>query len=172
MSYFFSADEHYNHRNIIKYCNRPFDTVEEMDETMINNHNSVVGKNDTVIHAGDFTLLKHKRIIYEKYINRLNGTHVFLKGSHDYWLPWHKSQQVWEKQIGKHYIVVCHYAMRVWHKSHYNSFMLYGHSHGNLPTQGKQYDVGVDNNNFYPVSLDQVIDVMNTKPDNLNLIRR
>lgn len=62
--------------------------------------------------------------------------------------------------------------MKVWVRSHYNSFQLYGHSHGNLPTEGKQYDVGVDNNNFFPVSLDKIIEIMRKKPCNFNLIRR
>lgn len=59
--YYFTADEHYGHKRIIEYSNRPFETVEEMDETLINNHNSVVNVNDTVIHAGDFTLWKNVR---------------------------------------------------------------------------------------------------------------
>jgi calcineurin-like phosphoesterase family protein len=172
MDYYFTADEHYNHRNIIDYCHRPFDSVEEMDQTLIDNHNTVVGENDITIHAGDFTLLKNKKLIYEKYINRLNGTHVFLKGSHDYWIPWHKSQQIWEKKLGKHYIVVSHYAMRVWARSHYNSIQLYGHSHGNLPPEGKQHDISVDNNEFFPVSLKQIINIMKIRPDNFNLMKK
>lgn len=169
--YFFTADEHYYHRNILTYCNRPFNTVKKMNSTLIDNHNSVVNSNDIVIHAGDFALLKDRKKIYETVINKLNGKHIFLKGSHDYWMN-RNSITRWEKKIGKHYIVVDHYAMRVWARSHYNSFQLYGHSHGNLPTEGKQYDVGVDNNNFFPVSLDQIIEIMKTKPDNFNLIRR
>lgn len=50
--YFYTADEHYNHKNIIKYCNRPFSNVEEMDETLIANHNSIVNENDITIHGG------------------------------------------------------------------------------------------------------------------------
>jgi predicted phosphohydrolase len=54
-----------------------------MDTEIIGRHNEFVGSQDVVIHAGDFTLAK--RSIAEKYIKRLNGTHIFLKGSHDYW---------------------------------------------------------------------------------------
>ena len=54
--YFFTADEHFGHKNIIKYCNRPFKTVEEMDAVIIENHNKTVTNQDTVVHAGDFTL--------------------------------------------------------------------------------------------------------------------
>lgn len=168
MNYWFVSDEHYGHRNVIEYCNRPFYDVEEMDEALISNHNSVVKDDDLVIHAGDFTLWKNVEGIYKKYINRLKGKHIFLKGSHDYWLPWNKSQQIWEKKFPSCYIVVCHYAMHTWARSHYNSYHLFGHSHGNLELPGKRYDIGVDKNNFFPVSLKQITDIMKSKGDNPN----
>ena len=67
---FFTADLHLGHKNIIKYCNRPFSSLKDMDETIINNWNSVVGKNDTVYALGDLVFGFHK---YEKYLNQLNG---------------------------------------------------------------------------------------------------
>lgn len=170
--YWFVSDEHYGHKNIIEYSERPFETVEEMDNTLIENHNSVVQKNDITIHAGDFTLWKNIKGIYEKYINVLNGKHIFLKGSHDYWLQWGKSQQIWEKHINKHYFVVCHYNMRTWARSHYNSIQLFGHSHGRLKPTGQQHDIGVDNNNFFPLSSTQIISIMRNRNDNPNLIRK
>ena len=170
--YWFTADTHYGHKNILEYYSRPFSSVEEMDETLINNFNSVVKENDITIFAGDFTLIKNKSIVYKKYINRLNGKHVFLKGSHDYWIPRKNSITRWEKKIGKHYIVVDHYAYRVWPRSHYNSIQLFGHSHGNLEPVGKQCDIGVDCHNFYPVSFNQIIEIMRSRPDNPNLIRK
>jgi calcineurin-like phosphoesterase family protein len=172
MTYWFISDEHYGHEKIIKYCNRPFSSIEEMDETLISNHNSVVKEKDITIHAGDFTLWKNVEGIYKKYINRLNGTHIFLKGSHDYWISWKGSQQIWERNIfvdrKKYYFVVCHYAMKRWAKSHYNSIHLFGHSHGNLEPIGKQWDIGVDNNNFFPLSDVQIINIMENRPNNEN----
>lgn len=157
MRYFFTADEHYGHDNIIKYCNRPFRNVEEMDDEIIKRFNSMFTENDIVIHAGDFTM-KGKSVA-ENYIRRLkcpySGNHVFLRGSHDYWnkeLPY-----IWEKEINGVYVVVCHYAMRVWARSHYGSIQLYGHSHGKLEPLKNQWDIGVDNNNFYPVSLEDLL---------------
>jgi len=168
--YWFSADFHLGHFNIIEYTNRPFKTIEEMDETIINNFNSVVNKDDIIVHAGDFTLLHNKELIYKKYINRLKGNNLFLRGSHDYWLP-KTARHIFEKEINGKFVVVCHYAMRTWARSHWNSFMLYGHSHGRLEPIGKQYDIGVDNNNFYPVSFDQIIEIMKTRSDNPNFIK-
>ena len=148
--YFWTADQHFGHTNIIKYCDRPFDSVHEMNSTIINNFNSRVTKSDHTIHVGDFTFKNP-----EKYIKRLNGGHTFLRGNHDRWMG-KQYHDIWIKTIEKQTIVACHYAMRVWLKSHYGSWNLYAHSHGNLPPLGLQWDVGVDNNNFYPLSFEDL----------------
>lgn len=168
--YWFTADEHYGHRNIIKYCNRPFADIEEMDEVIIERFNSVVGKNDITIHAGDFTLIRNAERVYP-YVKRLKGNHIFLRGSHDKWLK-KSAPYMFEKQIEDEYVVVCHYAMRVWHRSHWNSWQLFGHSHAKLPPEGKQHDVGVDNNEFYPISFDEIKLIMELRPDNFNLVKK
>ena len=158
MKYWFTADEHYGHSNIIKFCNRPFSTVEEMDKAIIDNHNALVQKGDIVVHGGDFTLGKDAN----KYIEQLRGSHIFIKGSHDRWMD-KNSIQIWERTIEGIYVVVCHYAMRVWPRSHYGSWQLFAHSHGNLEPIGNQHDIGVDNNNFCPASFNQIRDIMDSK---------
>ena len=168
---FFTSDEHYSHANVIKFNDRPFKDVNDMNESLIRNHNSVVGVNDVTIHAGDFTLIKQKKRVWD-IINKLNGKHIFLKGSHDYWIPRKGSIQIYEKMFDNHYIVICHYAMHTWARSHYNSWHLFGHSHGSLNHFGKTHDVGVDNNDYYPVSMEQIIEIMKDKPDNPNLIKK
>jgi calcineurin-like phosphoesterase family protein len=165
--YFFTADEHYGHQNIIRYCCRPFQDTDEMDRELISRHNTVVGPGDTVIHAGDFTL--KNRGAAQEYIKQLNGSHIFLRGSHDDWLRGNSSD-IWKKTVEGNPIVVCHFAMRVWPGSHYNSLQLYGHSHGRLEPAGKQWDIGVDNNNFYPVSFRQLVEIMKYRPDNMGLL--
>jgi len=78
---FFTADSHFGHANIIKYCNRPFNSVDEMDETMVRRWNSVVEPSDVVYHLGDFALCKNG---YAKNIlNCLNGKIYLCRGSHD-----------------------------------------------------------------------------------------
>ena len=168
--YWFSADEHHLHGNIIKYCNRPFSSAEEMSEELIRRHNEVVGKDDVTIHAGDFAFVKTYQQAM-KIADRLNGKHIFLKGSHDKWVT-PAIHEVWEKRIDNQLIVVCHYCMRTWAASHYNSWHLYGHSHSTLAPIGKSWDVGVDNNNFYPLSFAQICDIMKDREDNPNLIKR
>jgi calcineurin-like phosphoesterase family protein len=152
----FTADEHYGHTNIIKYCNRPFSNVDEMDDSIIKNHNSVVDFTDTVYHVGDFTLRDSREA--ENYIRRLNGNHIFIDGSHDKWLDRHPRNRGYMIEI-KHngqLIIACHYAMRRWPRSHYGSWQVYGHTHGRLAPEGLQWDVGIDNNKFFPISFDNL----------------
>jgi len=167
--YFFTADEHYFHKNILLYAKRPFSSIKEMNEILILNHNSVVSPSDTVVHVGDFTLKKKEHA--HRILSKLNGNHIFIMGSHDRWLSKSTNYLKQFKVKGRH-IIACHYAMRVWPRSHYNSWLVYGHSHGNLPPQGKSWDVGVDNNNYFPVSFDELVNIMNDREDNFNLVRR
>lgn len=153
--YWFTSDEHFFHSNIIKHCNRPFESVLEMNEEIIKRHNEVVGENDEVIHCGDFAW-KSSFAHVQKIIEKLNGNHIFLKGSHDRWLKETHCHEIWEKMIDGQYIVCCHYAMRTWPRSNYGSFQLHGHSHGTLEPLKNQMDVGVDANDFYPVSFEQI----------------
>jgi len=62
--------------------------------------------------------------------------------------------------------------MLEWNKSHHNSFHLYGHVHGVVDNIGKTWDVGVDNNNFTPISLDEIREIMKNRPDNRNFLKK
>lgn len=181
VNFFFTADEHYHHwtdsdRNIIKYCDRPFGSIEEMHQTLILNHNDVVSNKDITIHVGDFSFGSKAKAM--EIVRQLNGSHVFVRGSHDKWLgklpksegALHYAGYLWERLIDGNYIVACHYAMRTWPGSHYNSWQVYGHSHGRLEPIGRQWDVGVDNNNFYPLSYEQLAEIMHKRPDNFNYV--
>lgn len=81
MKIFITADHHFNHKNIIKYCKRPFKTVEQMNEFMIEKWNSKVDKDDLVIHLGDFSFSDKEKI--KEIRKRLNGTIILIKGNHD-----------------------------------------------------------------------------------------
>lgn len=167
--YFFTGDEHYWHRNILKYCHRPFPNVEEMNERMIENSNSVVKPEDTIVHAGDFALCNSEQ--GREIIRRLTGHHLFLNGDHDYWSGKRRHWEIFRFKIEKEDLIVSHYCLRTWFKSHYNSWHLYAHSHGTLPSIGKSHDIGVDNNGFFPISFEQVRELMKDKPDNPNYIQ-
>lgn len=169
---FFTSDEHFDHHNVLKYCNRPFKDTNEMNSTIISNFNSVVPKNAITFHGGDFYLgsLNREQVNHE-IIARMNGTHVFMNGNHDKWLkndP--KIPDLLEIVIDGITIVLSHFCLRTWSKSHFNSWHLFGHSHGTLEPIGKSWDMGVDKNNFFPLSFDQVKSIMETRPDNPNLV--
>lgn len=172
MTTWVTSDQHYGHANIIEYCKRPFSNVDEMDATMILRHNEVVDKEDKVYIVGDFTLGDFK--MFSKYYYQLNGIKFFIPGSHDW--RWIESYSGWRDGIqhlceplltiesgidSRLPVVLCHYAMRVWDRSHYGSYHLYGHSHGNLPGIGRSMDIGVDTNNFYPYNLYEVLERLN-----------
>ena len=79
---FITSDNHFNHKNIIKYCDRPFDSVEEMNEAMIERWNETVSKDDVVLHLGDFC--KGNVWMIKQIRERLNGTIILIIGNHDY----------------------------------------------------------------------------------------
>ena len=158
MNTFFTSDLHLGHANIIKYCNRPFVSVEEMDSTMIANWNGRVGQNDDIYVLGDFAMGK---TAVPQLLSRLNGRKHLIWGNHDSKqtreLPqWESSQPYLEINLDKTHIVLCHYAMKVWNRSHRGSLMLYGHSHNTLPGSDQSCDVGVDAFNFVPVTLTEI----------------
>jgi calcineurin-like phosphoesterase family protein len=176
VSTWFTSDTHFGHANIIQYCNRPYTSLSEMDDVLVTNWNQIVRPNDMVYHLGDFTLGGEKEAA--PYFARLNGRISILPGGHDKgWL----SKDEYTSKSGhsivilpplvtiklqipglsqSQIIVLCHYAMRVWDRSHYGSWQLYGHSHCNLPQHLKSLDVGVDCWDYCPVSLEQVTEEM------------
>lgn len=83
MKYFIISDTHFGHANIIRYCNRPFASVEEMDKALIEKWNSVVSKDDTVIHLGDVGL--GSKTYIKNILSQLNGNKILIRGNHDNW---------------------------------------------------------------------------------------
>lgn len=167
--YFFTSDEHFFHKNILDYCKRPFSCLDEMHKTIIDNFNRTVQKDDITVHAGDFSFGNKKQT--KEIIKQLNGSHIFLRGCHDRWLS-QSAKYIYQKTFGEDLIVVCHYCMRTWKKSHYNSIHLHGHSHGRLKPIGKSMDIGVDNHYYYPFSIYEIKGIMANKPDNFNFVQR
>lgn len=171
---YFTSDEHYFHKNIIEYSNRPFNSLEEMHEVFLDNHNKIVSQKDTTYHLGDYSFDNNYDSVLD-FIMKFNGGHVFLNGSHDYWLKSRLTKYRDIIEINPHTqpIVLCHYCMLTWPKSHYGSWHLFGHHHGKFTENvGKSYDVGVDNNQYQPVSFDQIVEIMKTRPDNINLLHK
>jgi calcineurin-like phosphoesterase family protein len=155
---YFVSDTHFHHRNIIRYSNRPFDSVEEMNEALIVNWNSRVKPTDTVYHLGDVGFCNVEKL--DRIIARLNGRIHLTPGNHDKPAKritrWASVEHYREITIDRQLIVLLHYGMRVWNRSHHGSIQLYGHSHGNLPGNSQSCDVGVDCWNYFPVNLEEI----------------
>jgi calcineurin-like phosphoesterase family protein len=175
MQTFFTSDTHFDDEYSLAYFNRPFKSVDEMNQVMVEKWNSVVSDDDTIYHLGDFTLedIRH----FTKWASQLRGNIKILPGSHDG--PWLKefvatdkvqviaplvSLEFPELRAGEspQVIVLCHYSMQVWDRSNHSSWHLFGHSHGRLKGIGLSFDVGVDCTEFIPLSLETVASKMAT----------
>lgn len=165
---FFTSDHHFYHANVIKYANRPFENVEEMNEVMIQNINSLVGENDSLYILGDFAFAKDaKQVIHIRSRIKCKNVH-WIKGNHDKY-AFHSSvkphflsiRDYCEIEVNGQKIVLFHFPILEWNRGHRGAWMLHGHTHGNLkiPEQLKNKritDVGVDCWNFFPVSFEQL----------------
>ena len=110
----FTADTHFGHSNILRYCERPFDNIGEHDLALIDNWNSCVRPGDTVFHLGDLALASKGRL--KSIIERLNGQITLLLGNHDkqsarHYLDLGIKDVLQSKlvMIGKRYVVLNHY---------------------------------------------------------------
>lgn len=165
---FVTGDTHFGHKAILKYANRPFEDVNEMNETFIENWNKKVPKNARVYHLGDFSFMREEETI--KLIDRLNGRICLVRGNHDRVVKNSKVSNKFEwvrdyyESKTSNNIKVCmwHYAALVWNKSHHGSWMLHGHSHGSLPDAGiPRIDVGIDlHPNYEPFSYWEIVERM------------
>lgn len=172
----FTSDTHFGHENIIRFCNRPFDNIEEMNKTLIQNWNAVVKPDDIVFHLGDFAF--GGSAIWNTTLDQLNGDIILIQGNHD---RKNLRQGFVKKFLGvysqlqilvegqsiylNHYPFLCYGGV-------YRSnpiWQLFGHVHSGPYSTSKdterlinlfptQYDVGVDNNYYYPASFNEVKD--------------
>lgn len=174
----FSSDSHFSHIAIIKYSNRPFSTVEDMNDEIIRRWNEVIKPTDTLYFLGDFVFTRNNRrdeIYRIRY--RINCENIhFILGNHDKTVrkfakefvedkTFLSVQDVLEVKDTTPRIFLSHYSHRVWPNNHYGTYHCFGHSHGSLPDDPSSlsFDVGVDTNNFYPYSLNDVCNRMSNK---------
>lgn len=152
---YFTSDCHFGHKNIIKYCNRPFDNVHIMDQVMFDRINETVGADDTLYILGDFCYKGKKPIEYRSRIN-CQDVHIIL-GNHDKRNDYKDDSQGFSSVQEVKEIIYCnqkiflsHYPHRSWPSSHKGSFHCYGHVHSKLDNEDQNskrltLDVGVDN---------------------------
>lgn len=146
-----------------------------MDKILINNLRELINPKDILYFLGDLTFNEK---VAQKFFEIFEDIEIYyIIGNHDSSKVINIARKncisvshLKDKKIVDQSITLCHYAMRVWNKCHYNSWQLYGHSHASLKSIGKQHDIGVDNNNFYPVSFEELGRIMKNKHDNFNYI--
>lgn len=167
MSYFFTADPHLGHANIMKYCRRPFNSVKEMDQTIVDNWNSTIGWDDTVYLLGDISMRNP-----ERWLAVLQGKKILIQGNHDRLTPTARQllesvHQLLDIRLENQHITLCHYPMLVWNRSFHGSWHLYGHSHGNTSESEtrRSFDVGMDVWGFKPVPWEVIQMKMADKAD-------
>lgn len=177
---YLSSDMHFGHANIIRYSKRPYQYITDMDEGLIENWNSKIKPGDTAFILGDFSFYKDEDLIFS-ILNRLNGNIILVKGNHDHQHTinaFKKSQhikgiydlldiKVYDPDAHGCYqhLVLCHYPMLLWNKSHFGSWNCYGHSHGSLKdySGAARMDVGVDTNNMMPYSYEEIKQILSNK---------
>jgi len=155
MTIYFTADTHFHHNKIVEYSERPFKNVEEMDDTLIHNWNSIVKERDIVYHLGDFTFNDKE---YKKLKQQLHGTIIHIKGNHD------KSKQTRIKDL------TLAIGNEIWQLVHnpidgINNIVICGHVHKSFLTyrtqKGRLYvNVGVDMHNYKPISLHDLQEII------------
>ena len=180
----YTSDQHLFNLRIIYYCNRPFETVEEMDEEIISRYNAVVEHDDTVFHFGDVAMGKISESLPK--IGRLNGKKILIPGNHDRifsgqseknilrFMPEYLKvfDEIWPEQadldIDGHSVKLCHFPYsgdskdtdRFVDKRPVDDGrpLIHGHVHNSWVTNGRQFNVGVDVHHFAPVPESVIID--------------
>jgi len=166
---YYTSDLHLGHKNIIEYEDRPFKDIYEMNSNLIFNWNNIVKPKDEVYILGDLAFVGSNYSLEDLMYNikQLNGKIHLIRGNHDTWVDKKSfNPRLFEsidyykeiKDNGRD-IVLCHYPIEDWNGMNYGSIHLHGHLHSN-PTElyrENRFNIGVDNWNYKPVSLKEVL---------------
>nr|WP_250812589.1 metallophosphoesterase family protein [Neorhizobium tomejilense] len=157
---YFTGDTHFGDPRVLRLDKRPFTNMVEHDNALIRAWNETVGCEDEVWHLGDF--MSTRAGACAELLARLNGRKHLIVGNND---PttitsspgWESVQHYVELRHGGHHLILCHYAFRTWNQMGKKSINLHGHSHGRLKPLPRQYDVGVDNQQLRPATLEVLL---------------
>lgn len=145
---------------------RPFKTTDEHNNTIINNHNSVVGKDDIVYVVGDVVYQKEPK--YLPLVSKMNGRKILVRGNHDNVFTDEQLSPYFEKIISDGDGIDLTIQGVDCYLTHYPStskkdkFNLVGHIHGAWKYQLNMINIGIDVNHFFPVNSDKVLFYLNT----------
>lgn len=144
MANFYVADWHYDHRNILAYDNRPFKTVEEMNDVLVDRWNKAVSPDDRVFVLGDMFWCSEEKAI--PILQSLNGTKILIVGNHD--KPRkrefrgqfsHIAEYMEIEDDGKS-VVLCHYPIPCFKNHFHGWYHLYGHVHNSFESKMMEHD--------------------------------
>lgn len=168
----FTSDLHFYHKNICKYCNRPYETIEDMNEGIISNWNSVIKDDDIVYVLGDLGFCGMDKL--RPLISQLKGRIRLIQGNHDSDKVVNKLLDegliegistlcyitiVGDEECPNQDLTLCHFPMIDWYNKERGAWMVHGHQHQlpeTLSCSVKHWDVGLDKNNMMPVSFNQL----------------
>jgi len=177
----FTSDWHLAHKNTLKFSNRPYNTVEEMDAGIINHALSTLKRGDNLFYLGDLTFSQE---VAEDVLYRIKKKKVnifWILGNHDMKLNFKGLEKYCnEITLGKVIkrektkIHLSHFPHMCWDNSFRNSFHLYGHVHISSPEYeelekrmtGKSLNVNLEFHNMKMWSLHEIFDYMSNRPDN------
>lgn len=167
---YFTSDLHLGHKNIIlpSYDNRPFSTIKEHDQTIINNINQTVTTNDLLYILGDIGMCSSMYL--ESLLEKIHCKNLYLiRGNHDYKIK----KKLLEKYFEIHDILLlsisgqqyflCHYPAESWAKKSWGVIHLHGHSHGKSRVIHNRLDVGINIWNYKPISEFQIQEILERK---------
>jgi len=153
---FLASDLHLDHRNIIKYCKRPFKSVKHMNSVLVRNWNSVVKKNDVVYFLGDLAYGRGSRNT-DYWFRRLNGKKVFIKGNHDRSRRIKFYKNLVLKYRGYSFLLTHYPQIKSW-----RGWIIHGHTHNHkgyplLNRKRKRINVSCELTKYKPINLNNLI---------------
>jgi calcineurin-like phosphoesterase family protein len=158
---YFTSDTHFGDSRVLRIDRRPFATMIEHDQALIETWNAIISAQDEVWHLGD-VMSSRSSVDADRLLDRLNGRKHLVIGNND---PdavtaatgWASVQHYAELDVDGQRLVLCHYAFRTWNRMGKKSINLHGHSHGRLKPMPRQFDVGVDARGQRPVTLNELL---------------
>lgn len=168
----FTSDLHFWHKNVCKYCGRPYVTTEEMNAGIIENWNSVVQEDDTVFLLGDIGFCGIEKL--RPLVSQLKGKIILIQGNHDSDKVVSRLLEeglitsvfqlcsvtiIGDEECPNQDLTLCHFPMIDWYNKERGAWMVHGHQHQLKTTPScsyKHWDVGVDKNDWKPISFEQL----------------
>ena len=169
---YYTADPHFGHASIMRFCNRPFHDVAEMDDHILSAYQAVMGPKDDLWIIGDFAFAKiNEAAKLESMLAVIPGRKHLVRGNHDKpWMAklsgWHSVHNLTEVKEGGYRLTLCHYPMITFPGARHGAVQLFGHVHQNWKGSRNSVNVGVDVWDFRPVTLPDILERTHALPVN------